>query len=691
MVEPKPHKKKSKLLIFGVCALALGFSLLINISFNKKTSNLQNNNGIESLDNGGISTMATSPYSNATFNRNKYILTTCGSKSNSSCRKTESIIVKDAAGNKITGSNGILLKSSNSNVFTISGSVITAKGAGEATVYAEYNGTRIGSATVKVYAGGVALYDNSTSQDYIVYEANVLEFGANPYGDSDSTGSINTALEKVHGGAASNCELSTAKGGTVFVPAGLYQVTNAITVSCNEGLMGELAKGTANGTVLLLMNTNARLFVNMNSAIKNMAFYLPNMNSTYSSHATIQNGGSGNADVNIENIYFVNSNIGLNFPGNASHNGPSAILIFRDIYGAPNTGIINDNNLDTIRLENVYFNKNYHTSGINNINAIYKSSHPTVASKYKAGTVSPNVGVELRRVDWYYLSNVEAYNYGKAIYLNKSAQGNTEGSCFDCRGSNFVVSNARHGIMTYGNFTNYQNDDPSGTAQVSISYSAISNNLTVANQRIPAAASTVKVGNYNVQYPPRIKHNTSATLSNYKDATITSNYNTVNTVKKVKPKARLAIATLSDLQSKLTSMSTSGGGVVYLPSGTYTLKSTINIPSNVELRGATPWLHDVNLNGATRIVADGRNAFTMQSNSIMNGITIQYKTEETRTAVVGKGANISVINTDIHSAKIGIDFATTRCDNHYVDKLFGVFFGSGIKVGANSQNGIIRD
>jgi len=625
----------------------------------------------------------------AIFNRERYILTTCGSKASGSCKKSETITVIDEKGDPI---NNSLLKSENPNIVTISSNTITAVGAGETTIYAEYNGTRIGSAKVKVYAGGISLYDNSTSQDYIVYEVNVLELGADPYGDSDSSDSIKEALNKVHNGEVTNCEMSSAKGGTVFVPAGLYQVSKAVNVSCNEGLIGELKEGTAEGTVLLMMNTSARIYTNMNSAVKNIAFYLPNQSGTYSSHGTIQNGGSGGADVNIENVYFVNSNIGLNFSGNANHFGPSAILFFRNIYGAPDTGIVNDNNLDTIRLENISFKKDYHAKGIAAINKMYKSSHPNVSSKYPSGSISAKVGINLKRVDWYYLANIDIQGYGQAISLTKSSEGNSEGSCFDCRGSNFTVQSARHGILSYANFTNYQNDDSSNTAQVSISHSNISNNLTVSSNKIPASASRVKVGNYNVQYPPRIMDNTSSSVSDYKDSSITSGYDAVKKVKKVKPKANLIIATsIGELQSKLNSASSSGGGVVYLVSGNYTLSGTINIPSNVELRGATPWLHDVNFAGLTRIKADGKNAFTMQSNSMMNGIAIVYENDESKTAITGKGANISIINTDIHAAGVGIDFASSRCDNHYVDKLFGVFFGSGIKVGSGSQNGIIRD
>ena len=38
-----------------------------------------------------------------------------------------------------------------------------------------------------------------------------------------------------------------------------------------------------------------------------------------------------------------------------------------------------------------------------------------------------------------------------------------------------------------------------------------------------------------------------------------------------------------------------------------------------------------------------------------------------------------------------MDFATYRCDNHYIEFLYGAFPNIGIQVGSGSENGIIRD
>src|SRR6202044_1706561 len=44
------------------------------------------------------------------------------------------------------------------------------------------------------------------------------------------------------------------------------------------------------------------------------------------------------------------------------------------------------------------------------------------------------------------------------------------------------------------------------------------------------------------------------------------------------------------IQNALTAAGTNGGGIVYLPPGTYHLTNTLDVPGGVELRGTAPLL-----------------------------------------------------------------------------------------------------
>ena len=153
-----------------------------------------------------------------------------------------------------------------------------------------------------------------------------------------------------------------------------------------------------------------------------------------------------------------------------------------------------------------------------------------------------------------------------------------------------------------------------------------------------------------------------------------------------------------------------GGGIVFLPSGHYRVNGTLLVPSNVELRGATDVSAVPHGSGAilesyaNKDNANGTPFIRLEANAGIRGVIINYP-EQTYAlsgdgkyyahdypyAIQGMGANVYIINTGIRAASRGVDLATYRCDNHYIDFLAGHIAHQCVKVGNGSKNGIINN
>ena len=165
------------------------------------------------------------------------------------------------------------------------------------------------------------------------------------------------------------------------------------------------------------------------------------------------------------------------------------------------------------------------------------------------------------------------------------------------------------------------------------------------------------------------------------------------------------------------------GGMVYIPAGAYYVNSHIDLWAGVELRGASVTAHvDIFFTpvkageswseGGTNPYResgtvlytnfgkndpDGREWLSMHEGSGLVGLSVEYHEQNSRAidpysfTVRGYGKDIYIIDVGMSSTYNGIDFATNRCDGHYVEFLWSVGLNTGIRVGSGSQGGIIRD
>lgn len=163
----------------------------------------------------------------------------------------------------------------------------------------------------------------------------------------------------------------------------------------------------------------------------------------------------------------------------------------------------------------------------------------------------------------------------------------------------------------------------------------------------------------------------------------------------VKPAENLIIATISnglfvdaapELQRFLDEAAESGG-VVYVPAGTYRFRSPLTVPEGVELRGASS-VANREQNGISKGTVflcyygdDASNQKEDQAfitlagrNAGLNGIRIIYPENSPKSddinstyTVRGTAAGVYVVNTSIVASAYGVDFYD--CDDHYIEGL----------------------
>lgn len=155
------------------------------------------------------------------------------------------------------------------------------------------------------------------------------------------------------------------------------------------------------------------------------------------------------------------------------------------------------------------------------------------------------------------------------------------------------------------------------------------------------------------------------------------------------------------LQSAIDKAYEQGGGVVYVPAGEYRLESPITVKSGVELRGATPHFHYTITRTSYFITDYGKGKpdapalITLEEKSGLRGISVSYDKvrQETigeyATSVLGKGSDIFVIAVTVTSCWYALDFASHRCDRHYIDGFNYVTFNMGLAVGGGSEDGVV--
>lgn len=580
----------------------------------------------------------------------------------------------------------------------------------------------------KVDDGTVLVIPKYDSQTYIVADTNVKYCGAVGDGKTDDTNAFKEAISYV----------ASLGGGTVFVPEGRYAITSFLELPTSVSLVGELKQGgTTEGSVLCVYygknNEDAESFIMLNqgSSVKNFAIYYPEQRFIEGKPIpypyTIEQIGVEGVD--IENIVLVNSYNGINFG-----EGSDSLQTVRYLYGTPlNNGYIMNACWDIARLENIYFSPEYWLeSGFENI---------PEAETLKHYMLSSTVGMIVQRVDWTYFADINITGCYIGLKLESSADGAPNGHIYNLNlngcfyglyadsvssigmiitGCTITTGGGEGSVAVYCT-ENFDADITFNSSSITSEgryaiYNKGSGIITIFDSVIKSADtifmrtgsySMVNVeldmpnkGNYKILSEETVKPSLSGAYNRYTETKPSSAAFVKIAVPPYNAKSGDDITVI--LQTAIDTLKDTGG-LVYLPAGSYYVEKAITLHAGVELRGSLDAPH---FNGAQtaqiltdfgRDNPDGEALFTLYEGSGMRGINVYYYNQKTADihpysfTIRGNGSGIYLCNLMLSSSYNGVDFASYRCDSHYIEYIWGAPAYRGIVVGAGSENGIIRD
>ena len=152
-----------------------------------------------------------------------------------------------------------------------------------------------------------------------------------------------------------------------------------------------------------------------------------------------------------------------------------------------------------------------------------------------------------------------------------------------------------------------------------------------------------------------------------------------------------------------------GGGSVFMPVGTYTIRGTLDVASNVALRGANeypfrswgqpsgPAVGTTLLAYAGKGNASSEPFIMLHTNSGIRGFNVFYPGQEISLVpavfppcVRGSGDNIAVRDMLLVNPYWAVDFATHACGRHLIDGLYGQPLALGISIDQCYDIGRVR-
>jgi hypothetical protein len=163
-------------------------------------------------------------------------------------------------------------------------------------------------------------------------------------------------------------------------------------------------------------------------------------------------------------------------------------------------------------------------------------------------------------------------------------------------------------------------------------------------------------------------------------------------------------------QAALADAESNGGGIVFVPGGTYRLNGSLTVPTGVELRGVFDCPHGTREKGsllnvyANRTDANGTPFLQLESGAGIRGLNFHYpeqiynENDPINYGMVpypflirGLGSDIYVINIAATIPYQLLDLATYRCDRHYVDYIMATALKTGIHIGGGSSDGQLHN
>lgn len=522
------------------------------------------------------------------------------------------------------------------------------------------------------------------TEDVVVADIIPTEMGyaVDPTGATDSTEGIQRAL--------SDCYM--AGGGTVYLPAGNYAITETITIPSFVTLYGDWQdpdEGTGYGTVFSIWmdpgdETQPGAFrLNRSSGIVGMTVYYP-FQSLYEvlEYPYTFYLEDSNFLFTLRNITVINGYRGIGSSVTQAH----ASLMVNNFKG---TFLCNAmelyNSGDVGAISNVSVSPRYWAEAA----AAYMNAPiRTEIDKYMEENTT---GLVLSDLEWSTFRNISVDSCSVGIQFVAGYRINFVGSMLDVN-----LTNCDTGILSAGI------DERWGMNLARSHIEGGINNEWIAKIRTTDMELTGDIR--EVREGTVERNDTDLSAYEYKQ----ENYYT-------KPKANLKVAELTkgvaadvsaELQAVLDAAGKEGGGIVYVPGGTYRFDKAVTVPAGVQLRGATivSSREESDEIAGTRFIcyygdgasydADTDPAFITLAgeNAGINGLHIVYarngsldENVNTTYAVRGTASGVYMVNSFIVAAGYGVDFR--NCDDHYVSRIFSGCYYNAYYLGG--KNGVI--
>lgn len=543
------------------------------------------------------------------------------------------------------------------------------------------------------------------TDDIVIADYDVTDYGADNTGVNDATESIQNAINDCY----------NAGGGTVWMPAGTYKVTNTIYIKSFVTLRGDWrdpdSSGVDYGTVISAQVASGIsgpvLFqIGGSAGAMGLTVYYPDQsasdpvpyNYTFNLGAWSGQPGTYMAN-NLINCTMLNSYLGV---------GKSAIDntevhecgTFRNIKGTVlYRGIVAYNSADVDTWSHINLNNSYWADA----GVVYNAPSLDTLNKW---TRDSCIAYTFGDLEWdqFYDLNGSDYNIGINI-----VDGSRVTFC---------------GEFLYSNITN---------TNIAVKADVLDSRWGVSFLRCVLDGSTASIQNNSEGYVKvtdcTLSGSTSGTVQTNSPGTSLPSYSECDSIPKVTaavlydvtkapynapytiPQSGLpTLDATPSIQSALNDAGNNGGGVVYLPAGWYKIDSHLIVPANVELRGCSsvPQLDQSDLSyGTTLMGYEGYNTSTPERDTAMitlngnnagiSGLRFFYPDNNPTNGVKpypftirGNGSKLYITNIGLTGVYNAVDFSTNQCDDHFLRNVSGAIYNKGIVVG-ESTHGWIED
>lgn len=480
-------------------------------------------------------------------------------------------------------------------------------------------------------------------------------------------------------------------GGTIYLPAGKYKLSNHIHVPNRVTLLGDFYGPDASdyGSIFLCYKSNdgsaafynnSQIHIDSNAAINGFTFYYPNQNinsvTTYGYTISVFQ----NATVDLSNLFFINSYNGITI--NEPTSGGGELSNLENIYGTfLKNGVVGYSQTDVGYWTNINISPSYYANALSQ----YRCNNSTALYKYTRTNLT---AFTLGDLDDYGLHHVNVDNAEIGIYFPEECVRPVQaywGFLNDINLTDCLTGVVCRGIYSQGAavFTHSSLGDIVNTTR----FGMIKLSKSKWDRLLGDGKTIVETGSETYEVAPEIDYSNTYNIPNY--LYYFDNFDASGATD-------ISVA----LQAEIDKIYT--GGLIVLKNGTYRLDNPLTIPDNTMITSFgvsyTRSAHGEGSNELIKFISYSDDACVkLGNNSGINGIRIynaykdpdMAKTKLTNSqsdsfiAVKGMGNNCFAINTEASYAFTCFDFSSVS--NHYIKHCYGNAYLTFIKAGVSGK------